>query len=184
MQSLINLILKLNSWRAMVMNSVQFAYRKETWLSSDPDTSLFKIDRYNLISQGKMCWNAEIWVCMIIIFGVVIWFDFYAFAYNMIWFVCFSNVFGRARKCFEIDLHADFKLSQCFRTSNGRDTNSTTLCMACCRLANQEICSHGSIAGGTETGSTWGPWEEWEESGTIQELQELPKINVSFTQRL
>ena len=54
MQSLINLILKLNSWRAMVMNSVQFAYRKETWLSSDPDTSLFKTDRYNLISQGKM----------------------------------------------------------------------------------------------------------------------------------
>ena len=27
----------------------------ETWLSSDSDTSLFKIDGYNLISQGKMC---------------------------------------------------------------------------------------------------------------------------------
>ena len=28
---------------------------QETWLSSDSDTSLFKIDRYNLTSQGKMC---------------------------------------------------------------------------------------------------------------------------------
>ena len=28
---------------------------QETWLSSDSDTSLFKIDGYNLISQGKMC---------------------------------------------------------------------------------------------------------------------------------
>ena len=28
---------------------------QETWLSSDSDTSLFKIDGYNFISQGKMC---------------------------------------------------------------------------------------------------------------------------------
>ena len=28
---------------------------QETWLSSDSDTSLFKIDGYKLISQGKMC---------------------------------------------------------------------------------------------------------------------------------
>ena len=28
---------------------------QETWLSSDSDTSLFKIDGYNLTSQGKMC---------------------------------------------------------------------------------------------------------------------------------
>ena len=28
---------------------------QETWLSRDSDTSLFKIDGYNLISQGKMC---------------------------------------------------------------------------------------------------------------------------------
>ena len=28
---------------------------QETWLSSDSDTSLFKIDGYKLTSQGKMC---------------------------------------------------------------------------------------------------------------------------------
>ena len=28
---------------------------QQTWLSSDYDTSLFKIDGYNLISQGKIC---------------------------------------------------------------------------------------------------------------------------------
>ena len=28
---------------------------QETWLTSDSDTSIFKIDGYNLISQGKMC---------------------------------------------------------------------------------------------------------------------------------
>ena len=28
---------------------------QETWLSNDSDASLFKIDGYNLISQGKMC---------------------------------------------------------------------------------------------------------------------------------
>ena len=33
------------------MNSAQF----ETLLSSDSDTSLFQIEGYNYISQGKMC---------------------------------------------------------------------------------------------------------------------------------
>ena len=28
---------------------------QKTWLFSDSDTSLIKIDGYNLISQGKMC---------------------------------------------------------------------------------------------------------------------------------
>ena len=50
MPNLINLILKFSKgyeFRAICL--------QETWLSSDSDISLFKIDGYNLISQGKMC---------------------------------------------------------------------------------------------------------------------------------
>ena len=38
-------------------NGYEFSaiFLQETWLSSDSDASLFKIDGYNLISQGKMC---------------------------------------------------------------------------------------------------------------------------------